>query len=165
MRPFFLFPLFLVGCFDKSDSGDNGDTWVRATIDGQGYEGNSQGVVWYRSATMLQLFPGDVLEGTVSGWAEGDTGSWDTAFDAEADAGTWLQYMPEGVTWVSASGTFTVDNWEAHTPENSYDPILGYITGTFEGSLTCYMGCDGAAATVEITGGDYRSMVSDVEGD
>ncbi|MFH1468676.1 MAG: hypothetical protein ABIO70_30075 [Pseudomonadota bacterium] len=149
------------GCFDKDDTGSDGEDFVRATIDGEAYS-DGGGAAFFASSdpAWLLLFPAEQLQGSVLGWTEGQTGAWDLAFEeACEDDCNWLQYQVGGATWVSASGSLTIDAWTAHTPENEFDARIGTIEGTFSSSLSCWMGCDTTEGTIEITDGSFRSIV------
>lgn len=150
--------LALPACF----GGEEEDLFVLATIDGEAYEGNVEGAHLFASDPgWLLLFPSDLLQGSVYGWTEGETGTWDAVFEeACEDDCTWLQYQLGGATYVSATGSISIDAWEDHEPDNAADVILGYAEGGFEGSLSCWMGCEGAAETVEITDGTFRVRVN-----
>jgi len=151
--------LVLPGCFGTEEE----DLFITATIDGALYEGNAEGAHLFTSdPAWLLLFPSDVLQGSVFGYVAGDTGTWDTVFEeaCETDC-TWLQYTVGSTTWVSSSGSISIDVWNDHDPENELDARIGYAEGGFEGTLSCWMGCEGAAETVEITDGAFRVQVSE----
>ncbi len=151
--------LLLIGCFGESQ---DDDTWVTATIDDQAYEGNVGGAhLFEQDPGWLLLFPSDLLQGSVFGWTEGETGAWELAYEDACEVDChWLQYQQGSATYISSTGTLSIDGWEAIEPENAADMRLGYATGTFDSSLFCWMGCEGAAETVEITDGDFRVMVT-----
>jgi hypothetical protein len=156
---FLLSLLALSGCF----GGEEEDLFVTATIDGALYEGSVEGGHLFSSEpAWLLLFPSDLLQGSVFGYVAGETGSWDTVFEeaCETDC-SWLQYQLGSATYVSSSGTISIDTWTDHEPENEFDARLGYAEGGFEGTLSCWMGCEGAAETVEITDGAFRIQVTE----
>jgi hypothetical protein len=156
--------LVLPACF----GGEEEDLFVTATIDGALYEGSVEGAhLFDGDPAWLLLFPSDPLQGSIFGFAAGETGSWDAVFEeaCETDC-TWLQYAVGSATYVSSTGSITVDQWEEHEPDNEFDTRIGTAEGSFEGTLSCWMGCEGAAETVEITDGVFRVRVSEsVEGE
>jgi hypothetical protein len=155
------------GCLD-SGAVNTDELDVSAVIDGEPYNGGGA-AAWFAFAEppWLLLFPAQALQGSLLGWAAGDTGTWDLAFQeaCESDC-NWFQYQSGGATYVSASGTLTIDLWTAIEPENAFDTRIGIIEGTFDSSLSCWMGCEGQPESVEITGGAFAAMVSETaEGD
>jgi hypothetical protein len=162
MKRLLVLPLLvLCACFDKLDDTAD-DFFVHATIDGEAYTGDVEGAHLFSSEpAWLLLFPSDELQGSIYGWSAGETGSWDTVFEeACEDDCTWLQYQLGSATYVSAAGTITIDSWTDHAPENEFDARIGFARGGFEGSLACWMGCEGAAETVEITDGAFYVQVT-----
>ena len=145
------------------DGYHTGDFFVRATVDGVAYEGNSQGTVFSEDpttgATQLMLWPADTLQGYLFGWEGGETGSFDvTHADDMADMDGFLMYAAGGGgSWVSNSGSVEIDTWEEHTPDNGADYRIGFIGGTFEAELEDLYGADGA---ISIVNGEFFSMVS-----
>ena len=160
MKALFLLPfLVLPACFDAEEE----DLYVSATIDGALYEGSVEGAhLFTTDPAWLLLFPSDLLQGSIYSYTAGTTGSWDTAFEeaCETDC-TWLQYQLGSATYVSSSGSITIDVWNDHDPDNEFDARIGYAEGSFEGTLSCWMGCEGAEETVEITDGVFRVQVSE----
>ncbi len=157
----FLSLLTLPACFGTEEQ----DLFVNATIDGADYEGSVEGANLFPSdPSWLLLFPSDPLQGSIFGYVAGETGSWETVFEeaCETDC-TWLQYAVGSATYVSSSGSIAIDVWTDHEPENEFDARIGYAEGTFAGTLSCWMGCEGAAETVEITDGVFRIQVSQSE--
>jgi len=155
--------LILPACFDAVDD----DYFVTATIDGELYEGSVGGAhLFDGDPGWLLMFPSDALQGSIYGWEPGETGSWATVFEeaCETDC-TWLQYAVGGATYVSSSGSIAIDVWNEHDPGNEFDTRIGYAEGGFEGTLSCWMGCEGAAETVEITDGAFRVQVNMSEGE
>ncbi len=156
-------PLLVLGCPDTSPGGDDddddaGDEYVVvATVDGEAYEGNSQGAVFmdYGETTELMLWPADAISGSVMGWMPGDTGSWQLTDGDDFEA--MLIYIDGASTqYTSSSGTFVIETWEDNVEGGATDPRMGFMTGTFEGTFTEF----GGTATVEITGGQFDSMVN-----
>jgi len=137
---------------------DDDPTFVQASVGGATYQGNSQGVVYNEAAdpTELMLWPADALSGYAWGWEPGETGVFTLSSGEVALAVLYFIDPDSSVQFVSDSGTFTIDEWEEHTPDNAADTRLGYIAGTFEGTFVEYAG----SATIEVTGGTYYSMVS-----
>ena len=142
---------------DDDDDAAGEDYKVVATVDGEAYEGNSQGAVYmdYGDSTELMLFPADPISGSIFGWMPGDTGSWQLTDVEPLEA--MLVYIDDASTsYTSSSGTIVIDTWEENTEGNSADPRIGFMTGTFEGTFTEF----GGTATVEVTGGQFNSMVT-----
>ncbi len=162
MKPLYLTPLLLcAACFDKLD--DTGEEfYVRATIDGEAYEGDVGGAHLFDTEPgWLLLFPSDALQITLYDWSDGETGSWDLLYDDACETGcAWLQYQLGTATYVSDSGTLAIDGWTDHEPDNAYDMRLGFASGTFDSTLSCWMGCDGAPETVQITDGEFYVQVA-----
>ena len=162
MKPQRLLPLVSIllcaACFD----GGEGDYFVEATIDGEAYEGNVGGAHLFQAEPSWMLFfPSDLLQIGVYGWAGGETGSWDLVFEEGCEEGcSWALYQLGTATYVSDSGTLTIDEWEDHEPDNAADTRIGYAGGTFDSTLSCWMGCEGAAETVEITDGAFYVQVA-----
>jgi len=158
-----LLPL-LLGCPDTApgtgddDDDDADDEYqVVATVDGEAYEGNSQGAVFmdFGDTTELLLFPADAISGSIFGWMPGDMGSWQLTDGDDFEA--MLIYIDGSSSqYTSSSGTFVIDTWEENTSGTTADPRIGFITGTFEGTFTEFGGTD----TVEVTGGQFNSMVT-----
>jgi hypothetical protein len=154
-------PLLLMGCPDTSPGDDDDDDAddeyeVVATVDGEAYEGNSQGAVFmdYGETTELMLWPADAISGSVLGWMPGDTGSWQLTDGDDFEA--MLIYIDDASTqYTSSSGTFVIDSWEENNG-GATDPRIGFISGTFEGTFTEF----GGTATLEVTGGQFDSMVT-----
>ncbi len=143
------------GCGDGAPTPDV-TVFVRATVDGEAYEGGSTGAVWYgaEATPSLDLWPADALQASLlASWSPGDTGSYALGDDDAAEA--MLVWIPEaGQEYCSTSGTLTVDTWNS-TEEA---PIIGTISGTFAGTLE---GCLGVEGAVEVTDGRYASLVED----
>ena len=153
------FLLLLPACVDTEEE----DLFVSATIDGQAYEGSVEGAhLFTTEPAWLLMFPSDVLQGSIYSYTAGETGSWDTVFEeaCETDC-TWLQYTVGTATYVSSSGSISIDTWTDHEPDNEYDVRIGYAEGGFDGTLSCWMGCEGVAEMVEITDGVFRVQVNE----
>jgi hypothetical protein len=156
-----ILPLALMGCPDTSPgAGDDDDAddeyQVVATVDGEAYEGNSQGAVFmdYGDSSELMLWPADAISGSVLGWMPGDTGSWQMTDGDDFEA--MLIYIDDASSqYTSSSGTLVIDMWEDNDG-GSADPRIGFITGTFEGTFTEF----GGTATLEVTQGQFDSMVT-----
>ncbi len=151
--------LIFPACFEGGEE----DLFVDATIDGALYEGNVEGAhLFDGDPAWLLLFPSDALQGSLFSYAAGETGSWDLAFEEACETDChWLQYTVGQTTWVSSTGTLSIDVWEDHEPENEFDTRIGTAEGSFDSVLSCWMGCEGAADTVEITDGAFRVRVSE----
>lgn len=164
LLPLLTLPLVLLGCPDTSPGGgaddddDADDEYqVVATVDGEAYEGNSQGAVFmdHGDTTELMLFPADAISGSVMGWMPGDTGSWQLT-DGDGFEAMLIYIDDASSQYTSSSGTFVIDTWEDNTEGGAADPRIGFITGTFQGTFTEF----GGEATVEVTGGQFHSMVT-----
>ncbi len=143
------------GSFGGSDYGSE-DFFVTATVDGGTYVGDSQGAVYYGESepTYLMLWPSDNLSGYLFNWAPGDQGLWTLSDDLESADAYLAWFDTEMNSYVSVTGSLSIDSWEEHIPENSADTLLGYISGSFDGS---FMGTVGGTVTIE--DGSFFSMV------
>ena len=153
-----LVSVVLSGCFHKDDTGESGEYYVRALVDGQSYQGGSQGGAYNADVdpTELMLWPADAISGYLWGWAPGTTGSWTLSDAAGSEA--LLFYFDDAMNqYASTSGTLTFDSWQDHLPDNSADSRIGFIRGTFSGSFYDEL----TGGTVEVTEGEFYSMVTE----
>ncbi|MBW2255189.1 MAG: hypothetical protein JRI25_11390 [Deltaproteobacteria bacterium] len=145
--------------------GENGDTdtddqetFISATVDGASYEGESQGCAFMDhgdSTSELLVWPADRISGSVMDWFPGDIEEYAFTGTTEPVEALMSYFTEESVQYVGTSGSFSIETWEPHIPENAADPLIGYIGGSFHGTFTQYGGTD----TVEITNGTFYSRV------
>ena len=147
----------LTACTSGDDTDDLGEFYVTATVDGEPYEGDSQGARYTQAGTPteLMLWPADELSGYLFGWAAGATGSWTLSSGDTPDA--VLYWFDSAMAQhISDTGELSIDTWTLHEPENAADERIGFITGTFHGSFSTLDG----GSVVEITDGEFHSMVT-----
>jgi len=143
---------------DDTDDTDDQETFITATVDGASYEGESQGCAFTDNGdgtSELLVWPADRISGSVMDWFPGDTDSYAFTGMTEPIVALISYFTEESVQYVGTSGSFDIDTWDPHSPENAADPLIGYIGGTFGGTFTQYGGTD----TIEITNGAFYTRV------
>lgn len=140
------------------------ETWVHATVDGELYAVDEASATLNESwsPNHLQMWSEDPLTAIMFDWPVGAIKTWDLVpvTGEGVSALFWYEYSASTFAWMSTSGTFEIATFRSNPEHNADDLRLGWITGTFEGTLQHPM----TGSIITITDGMYRALISREEG-